>query len=160
MLDLRTVLIYQNLDAGLLAKCFCNSLERDLGVICQLNDRVWRFDVLAIPEVRNAAASAAAKADLVIISNADCTELPGKVEEWLEMWMWLIDQTNPALLALFGSPRNESEPVRKKLQRITHNNGIDFFSTMIPQETRNEELRSTRKNAAPLRSATHYGPFG
>ena len=157
---LQTVLIYQDLDAGLLAKRFCNRLEKDLDVKCQLNDRVWRFDVLAIPEVRNAAASAAANANLVIFSKSDCTELSEKVKEWLDMWMWLIDQGNPALIALFGAPRSESAPVCMQLQGATRSNGVDFFSSTIPKIAQSEEPRSMRKQLAHFEPAILHGPFG
>ncbi len=157
---IRTVLIYQDLEAVRVAKSFCDRLEGILNVKCQLGDRVWRFDVLGIPEFRNAAASAAAKADLVIVSKSDCSELPAKVREWLDMWMWLIDQTNPALIALFGAPRSESAPIRAQLRNVTRNNGIDFFSAAIPQEAQSEELRPVLRKTAHFESATLRGPFG
>ncbi len=157
---LRAILIYEDLDAGLRAKRFCDKIEKKLGIKCRLQDRAWRFDVLAIPEVRNTAASEAAKADLVILSNSESTELPAKVREWLDMWIWLIDQANPALIALFGSPRSESVPVRTQLRNVTRSKGIDFFSTTVPQKVRSEPTRSIRQNTADFGSANHRGPFG
>jgi hypothetical protein len=156
----RTVLVYENLDAGLGAKRFCDGLERNLGVQCQTNNQVWRFDVLGIPEIRNRAASAAARADLVILSKTDQNVLPKNVSEWLDMWIWLIDQKKPALIALFGASRDGIEPVRTQLRNVTRNKGIDFFSTIMPQKVRSSGSPLSRDKSAVLRMTDHCGPFG
>jgi len=58
---------------------------------------------LTIREARNAAASAARKADVVIVSVLGRTELPSAVRAWFDMWLWLLEDENPALVALFDS---------------------------------------------------------
>jgi hypothetical protein len=155
----RTVLIYEDRDAALQAIRFCNSLEKNLGVKCQLSDRMWRFDVLGIPEIRNIAASSAAVADLVIFSKSEQTELPAKVREWLDMWAWLIDRGNPALIAIFGTSPPESQPVRTHLRNVTRKNGIDYFERTIPQEARGSRSLPVRRKTARFRTPVHHQSF-
>jgi hypothetical protein len=102
----KAVLIYENFAAGVRARWFCARLVRALD--STLEEQMWNFDVLGIRDVRNAAASVARTADVVILSISGYTELPGTVRAWLDMWLWLLDKENPALVALFDSstPRN------------------------------------------------------
>ena len=54
--------------------------------------------------MRNAAASVARKADVVAVSVSAPQELPGAIRAWFDMWLWLLEDENPALVALFNSP--------------------------------------------------------
>ncbi|MBV8330248.1 MAG: hypothetical protein JOZ61_07255 [Verrucomicrobia bacterium] len=63
---------------------------------------MWNFDVLEIREVRNDAATASKQADLMIVSVSVRTELPGSVRAWLDMWLELLDDEHPALVAFFN----------------------------------------------------------
>jgi hypothetical protein len=69
----KTVLIYENFAAGVRARWFCARLVRALD--STLEEQMWNFDVLGIRDVRNEAASAARKADVVIVSASGYTEL-------------------------------------------------------------------------------------
>ena len=122
----KTVLIYENFAAGVRARWFCARLVRALD--STLEEQMWNFDVLGIRDVRNAAAGAARKADVVIVSASGYTELPGTVRAWLDMWLWLLDKENPALVALFDSsaPGNIAS-IRAYLQQHSRRAGIDFF---------------------------------
>lgn len=71
---LKAVLIYENFEAGLLARWFSERLVCASDIA--LKEQMWNFDVLGIREVRNAAASAARKADVVILSVSGRAELP------------------------------------------------------------------------------------
>jgi hypothetical protein len=124
----RAVLIYQDLAAGKRANEFCDKLARRLEDDCGISQQMWNFNVLAVPEIRNIAASAAAAADIVVLSISSATALPAKVKEWIEMWLWLVDLTRPALVALFGSPSGTNEAVVAYLRNAARRKGIDFFS--------------------------------
>ncbi len=124
---LKTVLIYEDFDAGLLARWFSKRLVCTLD--STLKEQMWNFDVLRIRDVRNAAASAARKADVVILSVSGHTELPVRIRAWLDLWLWLLDKEHPALVALFDSsaPRNIPS-IRTYLSSLARRDGIDFFS--------------------------------
>ena len=57
-----------------------------------LEEKMWNFDVLMIREVRKAAASAARKADLLVVSVSGHAELPSTIAAWFDMWLWLHDE--------------------------------------------------------------------
>jgi site-specific recombinase XerC len=94
---------------------------------CNFNQNLWSFDVLAIPEIRNIAASAAAVANIVILSMSGKKKLPAKVKEWIETWVWLIDRAHPVLVALFDSQNGERVSIRAYLRNIAESKHIDFF---------------------------------
>jgi hypothetical protein len=93
------VLIYENFAAGAHARCLFESLARASDKT--LEERMWNFDLLGVREARNGAARAARKADIVAVSVSGQLELPGAVRAWLDMWLWLLEDENPALVALF-----------------------------------------------------------
>jgi len=80
-------------------------------------------------EVRNGAASAARKADVVAVSASRQREFPGAVRAWLDMWLWLLEDENPALLALFDSSDSPNvASICAYLGRIAQRAEIGFFS--------------------------------
>ena len=106
------------------ARWFCQRLAGALN--CALEERMWNFHVLAIREIRNISASAARKADLVVVSVSGHTELPGTIRVWLEMWLMLLRKRRPALVGL-SSSRQKSALVSACLSSISERGGIDFF---------------------------------
>jgi hypothetical protein len=99
---LKGVLIYKNFGACVRARRFFESLACDWEK--SLEEQIWKFDALGIREVRNAAASVARKADVMAGSVSAQQELPGTIRAWFDMWLWLLENENPGLVALFNSP--------------------------------------------------------
>jgi len=123
----KAVLIYENLAAGARARWFLERLARASGKT--LEEQMWNFDVLGIREVRNGAASAARKADVVAVSVSGQQELPGTVRAWFDMWLWLLEDENPALLALFDSSATpNAASICAYLSCIAQRAGIEIFS--------------------------------
>jgi len=127
----KAVLIYENVAAGARARWFLERLARASSRT--LEEQMWNFDVLGIREVRNRAASAARRADVVAVSASGQREFPGAVRAWLDMWLWLLEDENPALLALFdslGTPTVAS--ICAYLSCVTQRAGIEFLSAHRP----------------------------
>jgi hypothetical protein len=123
----KAVLIYENVTAGARARCWLGRLARASGKT--LEEQMWNFDVLGIREARNGAASAARKADVVAVSASGQLELPGAVRAWLDMWLWLLEDENPALLALLDSSATRNvASISAYLSCIAQRAGIEFFS--------------------------------
>ncbi len=94
--------------------------------------RNWSFDTLGISEIRVAAAGAARKADVVMLSVSGRKKLPGIVKTWLDMWLWLLDSGDPAFVALFdASAPQYTLSIRAYLSSAAREAGIDFFSHEI-----------------------------
>jgi hypothetical protein len=122
------VLIYEGLAAGKRAKQFYERLTAKFDGDYRFTEEAWSFKVLGLAPIANAAASAAAAADIVIFSVSGTNQLPPKVEEWIETWVRLINEGNPALVALFDSPvANRAVTIRAYLRRVTEGRRIDFF---------------------------------
>jgi hypothetical protein len=123
----KAVLIYENFATGARAQCCLERLARASGKALQ--EQTWNFEVLGIREARNGAASAARKADVVALSVSGQLELPGTVRAWFDMWLWLLEDEKPALLALFDSSATPTVvSISAYLSRIAQRGGIEFFS--------------------------------
>ena len=97
----KAVLIYENFAAGVRARWFCEKFVHLLDV--RLEETDWSFDALGIREIREAAAGAARKADVVMLSVSGRKKLPGTIKTWLDMWLWRLDSEDPAFVALFDA---------------------------------------------------------
>jgi len=123
----KAVLIYENVAAGARARWFLERLARASRKT--LEEQMWNFDVLGIREVRKRAASAARKGDVVVVSASGQREFPGAVRAWLDMWLWLLEDENPALLALFDSSAAPTvASICAYLRCVTQSAGIEFLS--------------------------------
>ena len=123
---LKAALIYETLTGGERARGFLDKLASASGRT--LEEQMWSFDGLRIREARNAAASAARKADVVVVSASAQLELPGTVRAWLDMWLWLLDGQEPALVALFDSSAAPNiARVREHLNCIARRAKLEFF---------------------------------
>lgn len=123
----RCVVICEDFLAGMRGKRFYETLTAAMDGDCVSTHNRWSFPTLAIAEMRNIAVSAAAAADMVILALSGREELPAAVKEWIEMWIWLIEDTQPALVALFDGPNNEDGSIRAYLRSVTASKHLDFF---------------------------------
>jgi hypothetical protein len=124
---LKAVLIYETFTGGERARGFLDKLASASGRT--LEEQMWSFDGLRIREARNAAASAARKADVVAVSASARLELPGTVRVWLDMWLWLLDGQKPALVALLDSSAAPNfVRVREHLDCIARRAKLEFFA--------------------------------
>lgn len=123
----RIMMIYEDLDSG---KCARHCAEKVLNALngdCRFYQNLWSFDALAIPEVRDIAASAAAAADIVILSMSGERALSAEIKDWIEMWVWLVDRTHPAVVALFKHPHCESRNILAYLHHVTARKQLNIF---------------------------------
>ena len=102
-LKINIVIIYEDAESGRRAKRFSDKLLRELGEQFRCARNLWSFDVLAITDVRNAAAGVGQPPTWLSSPASGERELAPQVEQWLDLWAWLIDGTSPALVALFGN---------------------------------------------------------
>ena len=123
-------IIYESVEAGKRAKRLSDQLVVKAAANGAFELNLWNFGVLGIPEVRNAAASSAALADLVILSMGGAVPLPKQAVEWVKMWTWLIDGHKPAVVALFAAQHPECAAIGAYLRRSTVSKKLDFFPVM------------------------------
>jgi hypothetical protein len=156
----RVVTIYEDGDSGRRARQFADEVLRDAEQDCEGTTNYWSFDVLECKQVRNAAASAAAGADLVIFSASGERECSPALEEWLEMWAWLIGENDPALVALLekADGRN-ARRIRVNLQAIAERKTLEFVAFHVPAAAEWRELEreslatAAREGTNPIATA-------
>ena len=160
--EFRTVMIYEDVAAGRRAKHFSDRLLHALGDGCEDVRNLWSFDVLGLTHVRNWAVAAARTADLVIVSASGQRALSREAAEWLEMWAWLLDDTKPALLALYHDAHGPGvRGISTALRALARRKGLDFFaqSSFEPSPALVQGERAHLSDTARW-PATHAGRDG
>lgn len=121
-------IIYECVESGRRAARFGDQLALEMAAPCAYNPNFWSFRDLGTREMRNAAASTAAAADLVVLSLDGKYPLTAKMADWIEMWTWLIDGHKPAVVALFAAADADCTLIRTFLRRGTASKRLDFFA--------------------------------
>ncbi len=146
------VVIYENTTSGECGERFYQKLVEALGGDCIPNHNLWSFAALAIPEMRNLAASAASVADIVIFALSGDEKLPAKVKEWVDMWLWLIESGHPALVPLFDSASSESASIGSYLRSATASKRLACFPHITPSAVPANRLHATAPSLGRYRN--------
>ena len=98
--------------------------------------RSWKFDLLRSPELRDAAATDAARADMILIATRGAGELPAKVKAWIARKREVRDKRS-TLAVLFDSPPDKVGAFTLAqfayLQRVARRGSLDFFVSKFDQ---------------------------
>ena len=122
---LNVVIAYEDLETGKRAMKTYESMVHQLGDQCLFTNQMWKFDVLAVPKLKEIAAKDAASAEIVIVSAHDGNELPKEVKAWIEMWLSYKSGAS-ALVALFDGGTAEN-PIRAYLTEVARRGKMEFF---------------------------------
>ena len=90
----------------------------------------WNFQVLAIRDIGNSAAQAAAQADFVILSMRGKADLATETRNWIERWSRLIGDYAPALVVRLDQTETRGGKVTSTLgylRNITDRKGISLY---------------------------------
>jgi hypothetical protein len=124
------VIAYDDFESGKHGRTTYDFLRENLGDDCTFANQMWKFDVLNIPKLREAAVRDALQADLIIIACHGQGDLPEGVKSWLEAWS--KQQHNAiALVALFACPAEEAAftlGTRTYLSEMARRGGVEFFA--------------------------------
>lgn len=122
------VIAYEDFETGQHARKTYDFLVEHLGEEFCLHNQMWKFDVLAMPKLREMAASDAAAADIVMVAVRGSNELPAEVKEWMELW--LSQGTRAiAVVALFeDSGQSIANLVQDYLAEVARRANVEFFS--------------------------------
>jgi hypothetical protein len=124
-------IIYEDSVAGKRAKHFYDRVTRQLIDECDFSLELWNFRVLAVPEIGNSAAKAAAQADFVILSMHRTAQLSVEIRDWIERWSCLIIDNKSALVALLDQPGMKRGTVASTLdylRKVADRKGISFYA--------------------------------
>ncbi len=129
----KAVILYQDATTESRGRAAYDRLVTEFGGSCTAGCVGWNFDVLANAELRDAASSEAARADLVILSGHSPADLPETVKNWI--WTWLPVRRSPggALALNFDDcvecergARPAASPVCVGLRRAVADSRMDF----------------------------------
>jgi len=102
--------------------------------------RLWKFDLLRTPELRDAAATEAARADMILIATRGAGELPAEVKAWIDTWLAQkreVQDDRSTLAVLFDSPPDKVGASTLAqfayLQRVARRGSLDFFVSTFDQ---------------------------
>jgi len=166
---LNVVIAYEDLETGKRAMKTYEYMVQQLGDQCLFANQMWKFDVLAVPKLKDIAAKDAAAAEIIIISAHEGNELPSEVKAWIELWLALKTEAS-ALVALFDGEAAEN-PIRTYLAEIARRGKMEFFcqpgawagagktrSANTLMQTMNERTFSFLTSAAQeVPSFSHWG---
>ena len=127
---LKVVGVYADLPAHMLAACLLRNVARNCSTVCKLDSVWWSFDTLESASVREAAARAAAEADMIWCSTHACEALPERVRAWVDAWSEFKGESDAALVALLRCPPNykvEHSPARAYLSQAAQAVGMELF---------------------------------
>jgi len=127
-------IIYEDGAAGKRAKHFYDRVIRGLVDECDFSLELWSFQVLAVPEIGNSAAKAAAQADFVLLSMHRKAQLSNQTRDWIERWSGLITDNESALVALLDQPEIRRGTVASTLdylRKVADRKGISFYTHTI-----------------------------
>jgi hypothetical protein len=122
---LNVVIAYEDLETGKRAMQTYEYMVQQLGDQCPFSSQMWKFDVLALPKLREMAAKEAAAAELIMVSAHEGKQLPAQVKAWMELWLSYKTEAT-ALVGLFGNESINS-PVRAYLAEVARRAKIEFF---------------------------------
>jgi hypothetical protein len=122
---------------------------------------LWNFRVLAVPEIGNSAAQAAAQADFVILSMHCKAQLSVQTRDWIERWSGLITDNRSALVALLDQPGMKRGTVTSTLdylRKVADGNGLAFTTTLFwaCQQTSKDPIMSLWTHGAQANEMAHF----
>ena len=125
----RIVILYENVVSAARALRACEILRGEIPAGASLEIAVWKISGLGLPESRNPSASAAACADVVIVSASGGEERPAQLPLWVDEWLGKSTTPGSALFALLGDHATPGAlSLASWLRAKASPNGIDFFS--------------------------------
>lgn len=126
------VVAYEDFATGIRAKKAFDGIGvlRELGTDSNFNCKLWKFDILRIPRLKEMAADDAAEADIVLIAAHSGSELPAGVKHWIDMWATRERPGRRALVSLLDpqeAPSSERNQVCTYLHQVAQKGHMDFF---------------------------------
>ena len=125
----RIVILYENVVSAARALRACEILRSEIPDDAALEINVWKMSGLGVTESRIPSASAAARADVVIVSASGSEEQPAHLPIWVDEWLSQSAAAGSALFTLLGDHASPGAiSFASWLREKTSPNGIDFFS--------------------------------
>lgn len=139
----QVVIVYEDFAAGQRAMDTRNLIAAEFGGDAEVRTGIWKFEVLANPELSRRAALEAAEADVVIVSTSRARELPVELTDWMESWLPQKRGQTAALVALLGvgaAGNASASSAGSYLKSAAEDASLEFIHREIPAESSNRVL--------------------
>jgi hypothetical protein len=124
--------VYEDTGARERALRLCHHLVQGFKNEIEFIFNWWRFRYLEDPEIAQAAAQAAAQADILLFSATSHEELPEEVRNWTDLWVPLRTSGDGVLLVLAGDEGTELSA--SPLFRFLRNLAVKASMDCLPRE--------------------------
>ena len=128
--EFNVVVAYDEFAAGVCAKGFFDSLACAYGNLFQFRCQLWKFDVLGLSHLLEAAARDAAGADMVVFAIRESQQLPADVRRWINRWLPFKQADSSAFVLLLGGESGHagsSTGARATLRELAEGASLRFF---------------------------------
>ncbi len=126
---LKAAIIYDNFDLATGAKATLERAVQGAGEDnqrTQWSTRVWRANLLALPEFANAALTEAADAHLLVLALREAQSTSFPLMNWLERWAKCRHEPDAALALWDGGSRLPATEIAE-LSRFAQQHGLSFI---------------------------------
>lgn len=145
--------VYEDTGSRERALSLCHHLSQGFHTEIEFAFTWWRFRYLEDPDIAQAAAQAAAQADILLFSASGHHELPEEVRSWSELWIPMRAGREGVLLVL-TEDTDDSElsasPLFQSLRNLARRASMDCLPRMTddPWVTPLPGIRSIQNRAA------------
>jgi hypothetical protein len=158
--------LYEDTVARERALSLCHHLVRGFWAEIDFAFSWWRFRFLQDPDIAQAAAEAAAAADVLLVSAVRQDDPPDEVRQWVELWI-PRRSAEGVLFALLGddaSTEVTASPLRTYLQTVARRAGMDCLPRVgdepwlsAPESVRRIENRALQGSRVLDDILRHWG---
>lgn len=144
--SLEVLVLYDEPDAGRRAKAWYDHLVAGFGEELRIEVKLWRFDLLNLPESREQMRTDA-DARLLVVAVKARTSLPDGFTEWLETWAKHRTHEDTALAVLpveRAADRSTPSQIVGVLRRAAERRGLTFLCSVDSAES-DGEWRATHR---------------
>lgn len=126
--ELNVVLAYDEIAGGIRAKECFDDLTRLHGELFKFNCQLWNFEVMGKPELFEAKAQEAAKAEMMVIATRRSEAISGEARMWIENWVRSKKAgPNAILVLLSGKAADAGSAPGTSLRKMVERWGVTFL---------------------------------
>ena len=154
--EFNVVLAYDEITGGMRAKECFDELTRLHGELFKFNCQLWNFELMRKPELFEAAAQDAAKAEMMVIATRRSEAISGEAERWIENWVRSKGAGRDAILVLLsGKGAATGSGPGMRLRKMAEPWGVTFLCKEVgwPAQTASPMPHEARPRPAFAASA-------
>lgn len=150
--EFNVVLAYDEIAGGVRAKECFDDLARLHGELFKFNCQLWNFELMRKPELFEAAAQDAGKAEMMVIATRRSEAISGEAKRWIENWVRSKEAGPDAILVLLSgkaAAAGSGAGMGASLRKMAERSGVAFLCKEVGWPATDSELAA--QSASPMR---------